>query len=68
VLASMGREGGLWSPSKPSLGREDAIQYSLAYPATYDPARSGRINARTGLSNTSKTASSLVDPISFGPV
>jgi hypothetical protein len=30
------------------------IQYSLVYPATYDPTRSEWINARTGLSNTTQ--------------
>jgi hypothetical protein len=44
------------------------VQYSLVYPATYDPARSGRINARTGFSNTTQMLVHRFDPISFGPV
>jgi hypothetical protein len=47
---------------------EKIVQCSLVYPTTYDPARSGRINARTGLANTTQMLVHWFDPISFGPV
>jgi hypothetical protein len=44
------------------------IQYSLVYPVTYDLARSGRMNARTGLSNMTQVLVYCFGLISFGPV
>jgi hypothetical protein len=43
------------------------VQYSPVYPATYDPARLGRINTRTELSNTTPKLVHWFVPISFGP-
>jgi hypothetical protein len=45
----------------------ECVQYSLVYLATYDPARSGRIHARTGLLNMTQMLVHWFGPISFGP-
>jgi hypothetical protein len=50
------------SPSCP------ALQYSLVYPATCDPARLGRISARTELEISACIARLWFDLVSFGPV
>jgi hypothetical protein len=44
-----------------------SVQNSLIYPATYESARLGRINARTGLSNTTQMLVHWFVPTSFGP-
>jgi hypothetical protein len=40
------------------------LHCSFVYPATYDPARSGRINVRTELSNTTQVQVHWFAPIS----